>query len=92
MRPTFLVVITTTEHTGIIDCSERALETGLHVHQHDAFGNMPQMQKVICLDNDLRRRYTTRQLFEDVSPVSYVPTWCFTMFATLRVVFWGFGV
>lgn len=52
--------------SGIIDCSERALETGLHVHQYDAFDNLPQMKKVICLDNDLRHRYTTRGLFEEL--------------------------
>ena len=51
---------------GIIDCTARALETGLHVHQHDAFGHMPQMKKVLCLDNDLRRRFTTRGLFEEL--------------------------
>ena len=52
--------------SGIIDCSERALDTGLHVHQYDAFDNLPQMKKVICLDNDLRHRYTTRGLFEEL--------------------------
>ena len=52
--------------TGIIDCSKYALQSNLHIHDLDAFGNVPQMKKILCLDNDMRRRYTTRGLFVDL--------------------------
>ena len=52
--------------TGIIDCSKYALQSSLHIHDLDAFGHVPQMKKILCLDNDLRRRFTTRGLFVDL--------------------------
>lgn len=51
---------------GVLDCSEYALQTYFHKYELDAFSHMPQMTKILCFDNDMRRRYTTRGLFEDL--------------------------
>lgn len=52
--------------SGVMDCSDYALKTYFQKYELDAFSHMPQMKKVLCLDNDMRRRYTTRGLFEEL--------------------------
>ena len=74
------------EPIGIMDCSEHAHATKLHIHQYDTFENVPQMKKILCFDNDLRKKYTTRGLFEDVRIVLlYLPSVCLSRIHTVAL-------